>query len=79
VNGYGLNDKTWLLLFTAVRKLTLKKGKVEGKLERRSLVADYSSFGSQAFAPLTRIGVFVDRLADQYVVKNRYLMTYDGK
>lgn len=62
----------------AVRKLTLKKGKVEGKLERRSLVADYSSFGSQAFAPLTRIGVFVDRLADQYVVKNRYLMTYDG-
>uniref|UniRef100_A0A1I8JK68 Cilia- and flagella-associated protein 91 n=1 Tax=Macrostomum lignano TaxID=282301 RepID=A0A1I8JK68_9PLAT len=57
----------------------LKKRKaVEGRLERRDIVRDYADPGSQSFAPLTRVGVFLDRGSEQYVVRNRYLTTYDG-
>uniref|UniRef100_H2YHN4 Cilia- and flagella-associated protein 91 n=1 Tax=Ciona savignyi TaxID=51511 RepID=H2YHN4_CIOSA len=61
-----------------IRKLTVKREKVEGKLERRDLVNEYSNFGSQAHAPTSRIGVFLDRGSEQYVVKSRYLSTFHG-
>ena len=62
-----------------IRKLTEKRRKVEGKLERRDIVNDYANYGSQTYAPLTRVGVFLDRGSEQFVVKNRYLSTYQGK
>uniref|UniRef100_A0A1I8I6R3 Cilia- and flagella-associated protein 91 n=1 Tax=Macrostomum lignano TaxID=282301 RepID=A0A1I8I6R3_9PLAT len=55
-----------------------KRKAVEGRLERRDIVRDYADPGSQSFAPLTRVGVFLDRGSEQYVVRNRYLTTYDG-
>lgn len=61
-----------------IRKLLKKRKAVEGRLERRDIVRDYADPGSQSFAPLTRIGVFLDRGSEQYVVRNRYLTTYDG-
>ncbi|XP_077985576.1 cilia- and flagella-associated protein 91-like isoform X2 [Glandiceps talaboti] len=61
-----------------IRKLTERRRKVEGKLERRQITYDYSSFGSQVYAPMTRLGVFLDRGSEQYVVKSRYLRTYQG-
>ncbi|KAL3885253.1 hypothetical protein ACJMK2_025341 [Sinanodonta woodiana] len=61
-----------------IRKLTEKRRKVEGKLERRQVIQDYSDYGSQTYAPLTRIGIFLDRSSEHYVVKSRHLNTYQG-
>ncbi|ESO99083.1 hypothetical protein LOTGIDRAFT_142246, partial [Lottia gigantea] len=61
-----------------IRKLTEKRRNIEGKLERRNIVNDYSEFGSQTYAPKTRIGIFLDRGSEQFVVKSRHLSTYQG-
>ena len=66
------------MIVLAIRKLTEKRRKVEGKLERRDITHDYSSFGSQTYAPLTRIGVFIDRGSELYNVKSKYLNSYQG-
>jgi len=65
-------------MFTAIRKLTKKHKNIEGKLERREVVKDFSDYGSQTYAPLTRFGVFLDRGSEQFVVKSRYISTYQG-
>lgn len=65
-------------ILIAIRKLTRKRGKVEGQMERRDIIQEYSNFGSQTYAPLTRIGMFLDRGSEQYVVKSRHLSTYQG-
>lgn len=61
-----------------IRKLIQKRRKVEGKLERRDVIQEYSGFNSQTYAPLTRVGVFLDRGSEQFVVKSRHLNTYQG-
>ncbi|WAR04924.1 CFA91-like protein [Mya arenaria] len=61
-----------------IRKLTDKRRKVEGKLERREVINDYATYGSQTYAPLTRVGIFIDRGSEQYTVKSRHLNTYQG-
>ncbi|XP_052061447.1 cilia- and flagella-associated protein 91-like [Mytilus californianus] len=61
-----------------IRKLTGKRAKVEGKLERRDVIQDFSNYGSQTYAPLTRIGMFLDRGSEQFVVKSKHLSTYQG-
>jgi len=55
-----------------------KKKTAEGRLVRPSVTDAYADFGSQAYAPLTRIGVFLDRNSEQYVVKNKFLANYAG-
>ena len=67
-----------LHVFIVIRKLTEKRRKVEGKLERRDVTHEFSSYGSQVYAPLTRIGVFLDRGSEQFSVKSKYLNTYQG-
>lgn len=52
---------------------------MERKLERRNIIKDYTEYGSQPYAPLSRIGYFPDNHADRYIVKNRFLNTYEGK
>lgn len=47
-------------------------------MERRDLTKDYVNPDSQTYAPLTRIGVFLDRNSENYNVKSRYLSTYEG-
>jgi len=61
-----------------IRKLTRKRDAVEGKLERRNFLSDYSDPSSQVYAPMSRIGVFLDRGSEQFVVNSRYLSTYQG-
>ena len=73
----GLTISTFAF-FAAIRKLTEKRRRVEGSLERRDVTRDYADSGSQAFAPLTRIGVFLDRNSEQYVVRSRYVNSYQG-
>ena len=64
--------------YSVIRKLTRKRQNVEGKLERRDVLKDYSDPSSQAYAPLSRVGVFLDRGSEQYKVKSRHLTTYQG-
>ena len=52
---------------------------MEGKLERRDITKDYAAFNSETYAPRTRHGVFLDKGSEQYVVKSKYLSTYQGK
>ena len=67
-----------VFIFAAIRRLTRKAKSVQGKLERRDHVKEYGEFESQVHAPLTRLGVFLDRGSEQYVVKSQYLNTFQG-
>nr|XP_033797324.1 cilia- and flagella-associated protein 91 isoform X2 [Geotrypetes seraphini] len=62
----------------ALRRLTKSMRNVEGKFERRDIINDYSNYGSQPFAPLTRIGRFPDWNSEQYMVRSPFLETYEG-
>ncbi|XP_039539069.1 cilia- and flagella-associated protein 91 isoform X2 [Pimephales promelas] len=55
----------------SMRKLLAKRKNVEGKLERRDIIKDYSDYGSQTYAPLSRI-------SNRNVVKSSFLSTYQG-
>ena len=61
-----------------IRKLTRKRQNVEGQFKRRDILKDYSDPASQVYAPLSRVGVFLDRGSDQFNVKSRHLTTYQG-
>ena len=61
-----------------IRKLTGKQRNIEGKLERRDILRDYSDPSSQVYAPLSRVGVFPDRNSSKNKVRSRHLTTYQG-
>ncbi|NWX21118.1 CFA91 protein, partial [Aegotheles bennettii] len=61
-----------------LRKLIAKRKNVMGKLERRDIIKEYTDFASQTYAPLSRIGYFLDNHSEHYVVKNFYLNTFAG-
>ncbi|XP_064407633.1 cilia- and flagella-associated protein 91-like [Halichondria panicea] len=62
----------------ALRKLTQKSANVEGRLEKRQVIRDYTKFDSQVYAPMTRIGMYLDTGSEQYSVKSRFTNTMDG-
>lgn len=64
---------------SVLRKLTAKRNNVMGKLKRRDIIKEYTDFASQTYAPLSRIGYFLDNLSERYVVKTFYLDTFAGK
>ncbi|XP_077149734.1 cilia- and flagella-associated protein 91 isoform X1 [Ranitomeya variabilis] len=61
-----------------IRKLSQKMRNVEEKLERRDVIRDYTDYSSQAYAPLSRIGYFPDRLSQQFTVRSPFLNSYQG-
>lgn len=61
-----------------MRKLKEKRRTVERKLERRDIVNDYTKYNSQTYAPMSRVGVFLDRGSEQFNVKSHHLSTYQG-
>ncbi|XP_053421554.1 cilia- and flagella-associated protein 91 isoform X1 [Nycticebus coucang] len=61
-----------------IRKLIGRGKNVEGKLERRNIINDYSDYASQVYGPLSRLGRFPDNNSEDFVVKNHYLNTYEG-
>ncbi|XP_062933028.1 cilia- and flagella-associated protein 91 [Cynocephalus volans] len=63
---------------STIRKLVGKGKNVEGKLERRNIIKDYSDYASQVYGPLSRLGRFPDNNSEDFVVKNHYLNTYEG-
>ncbi len=68
-----------LLFDSALRRLTAKSSNVEKKLERKSVIHEYSNFDSQVYAPMTRIGVYLDSNSEQYNVKSKFTTTLDGR
>jgi pregnane X receptor len=64
---------------SAIRRLEGKVKNVEGTLERRDIIRDYSDYASQVYGPLSRLGRFPDNNSEDFVVKNHYLNTYEGK
>ena len=67
------------LFHVALRKLSKKSLNVEGKLQRENIIQQYTNFDSQVYAPMTRIGVYLDSGSEQYTVKNWFTTTLDGK
>lgn len=65
--------------FKVIRKLIKKRENVLGEYKSRDIISDYSNYESEAYAPLTRHGYFPDKNAENYLVKNKYLDTYNGK
>ncbi|XP_076799029.1 cilia- and flagella-associated protein 91 isoform X2 [Arvicanthis niloticus] len=61
-----------------IRKLVGKGKNIEGKLQRRDIIKEYSNFGSQVYGPLSRLGRFPDNNSEDFVVRNHYLNTYEG-
>lgn len=61
-----------------IRKLMGKGKNIEGKLQRRDIISDYSNFASQVYGPLSRLGRFPDNNSEDFVVRNHYLNTYEG-
>lgn len=62
----------------AIRKMTEKRATVETSYKARAIIQEYADSGSQTYAPLTRIGIFLDRGSEQFLVKSRHLSTYQG-
>ena len=69
--------QVWFIV--AIRQLVGQRNNIEGKLERRNIVQDYSDYASQVYGPLSRLGRFPDNNSEDFVVKNHYLNTYEGK
>ncbi|XP_031219715.1 cilia- and flagella-associated protein 91 [Mastomys coucha] len=61
-----------------IRKLVGKAKNIEGKLQRRDIIKEYSDFASQVYGPLSRLGRFPDNNSEDFVVRNHYLNTYEG-
>ncbi|KAG5455133.1 Cilia- and flagella-associated protein 91 [Clonorchis sinensis] len=63
---------------TALRKLVRRRLETQQQKNKRDVIKEYATPSSQAFAPLTRLGVFPDRGSQAFAVKNDYLTTYNG-
>uniref|UniRef100_A0A5K3EHA8 Cilia- and flagella-associated protein 91 n=1 Tax=Mesocestoides corti TaxID=53468 RepID=A0A5K3EHA8_MESCO len=61
----------------AIRQM-LRSMDRQRKLSKPDKITIYSQPGSQAYAPLTRIGVFPDRGSERYKVKSHFLESYSG-
>ncbi|BHF82762.1 Cilia- and flagella-associated protein 91 [Sparganum proliferum] len=61
----------------AIRKLLVDLEQ-KRKPKQRDKINEYANPGSQAFAPLTRVGIFHDRGSERFVVRSQYLSTYSG-
>ncbi|XP_047421516.1 cilia- and flagella-associated protein 91 [Sciurus carolinensis] len=61
-----------------IRKIKAKGKNIEGKLQRRDIIKDYSDYASTVYGPLSRLGRFPDNNSEDFVVKNYYLNTYEG-
>lgn len=60
------------LTHKALRKLVEQRKHVERRREKRDIIKDYTNFDSQVYAPMTRIGVFLDAGSEQYNLQSNY-------
>jgi len=61
-----------------LRKILKRRDTRVGEVKKRELIEEYGGFTSQTHAPYTRLGVFLDRASEQYVVRSKYLDSYQG-
>jgi hypothetical protein len=62
----------------ALRKLADKRSKVENKVEKRDIIADYANFGSSVYAPKARDGSFRDKASATLQITLDELSDYNG-
>lgn len=62
----------------ALRKLAKAKKYIEPKKERRDIINDYTSFGSNTYAPITRLGLYPDDHPRDYDVFTNDLGKIEG-
>ncbi len=62
----------------ALRKLAEKRNKVENKVEKRDIIADYANFGSSVYAPKARDGSFRDKASTTLQITLNELNDFDG-
>ncbi|KPP69376.1 protein MAATS1-like [Scleropages formosus] len=63
---------------SSIRKLIAKRRNVEGKLERRDIVKDYSDYASQVYAPPSHLGLLPDPNSKGSAVNSRFLGSYQA-
>ncbi|KAJ3091336.1 Cilia- and flagella-associated protein 91 [Quaeritorhiza haematococci] len=62
----------------ALRKLTDKRAKIENKIERRDIIAEYGNYGSKVYAPKARDGASLDKMSVGLHVDVDDLKTFTG-
>lgn len=63
-----------------IRKAFNSRALEEDKIKKpaRNIVEEYSNFGSQVYAPITRKGMSLDKLGNRYEIQPDCLQTYNG-
>ncbi len=62
----------------ALRKLAAKRTKVENKIEKRDIIADYANYASNVYAPRARDGPSYDKSTVELQVNFQQFDGYDG-
>jgi hypothetical protein len=64
----------------ATRQMGKGRKKLDDRIQhkQRDMLADYTHYDSEVYAPIARHGVFPDRGSEQFNVKSKYLDTYEG-
>jgi len=64
----------------ALRQMEAEHAKLDRRIEAkpRDILADYTHYESEVYAPIARHGVFPDRGSEQFNVRSKYLDTYAG-
>lgn len=61
-----------------LRKMFKARKGLDTKGKKRDIIEEYSNFGSKAYAPITRQGLSLDKMASKYEVQPDSLLTYHG-
>ena len=61
-----------------LRKMFKARKNLDNKGARRDIINQYSNFGSIVYAPITRDGLSLDKIASKYEVQPDALSTYQG-
>lgn len=62
----------------ALRKLAAKRSKVENKIEKRDIIADYANYASNVYAPMARDGPSYDKSTVSLQANFQQFYDYDG-
>lgn len=62
----------------SLRKLTEHRQNTENRKHQRDIIRDYSTYDSQVYAPIARLGSIVDRNAAQFESKPQILQSLEG-
>jgi hypothetical protein len=61
-----------------LRKMFKARKNLDNKGNKRDIIQEYSNFGSIVYAPITRDGLSLDKIASKYEVQPDALSTYQG-